>query len=39
MFQHIEQFYLISTEHNLKLATENSFFVLLKVKLLGHEIG
>ena len=39
MFQLIEQSHLISTKHNLKLAREKSFFLLLKVKFLGHEIG
>ena len=39
MFQPIEQLQLISTKHNLKLAPEKSFFMLLKVKFLGHEIG
>ena len=39
MFQLIEQLHLISTKHNLKLAPEKSFFMLLKVKVLGHEIG
>ena len=39
MFQLIEQLHLISTNHNLKLAPEKSFFMLLKVKFLGHEIG
>ena len=39
MFQLIEQLHLITTKHNLKLAPEKSFFMLLKVKLLGHEIG
>ena len=39
MFQLIEQLHLISTKHNLKLAPEKSFFMLLKVKFLGHEIG
>ena len=39
MFQLIEQLHLISTKHNLKLAPEKSFFILLKVKFLGHEIG
>ena len=29
----------ISTKNNLKLAPEKSFFMLLKVKFLGHEIG
>ena len=39
MFQLIEQLHIISTKNNLKLATEKSFFMLLKVKFLGHEIG
>ena len=39
MFQLIEQLHLICTKHNLKLAPEKSFFMLLKVKFLGHEIG
>ena len=39
MFKLIEQLHLISTKHNLKLAPEKSVFMLLKVKLLGHEIG
>ena len=39
MFQLIEQLHVISTENNLKLAPEKSFFMLLKVKFLGHEIG
>ena len=39
MFQLIEQLHLISTKHNLKLAPEKSFFMLLKIKFLGHEIG
>ena len=39
MFQLIEQLHVISTKNNLKLAPENSFFMLLKVKFLGHEIG
>ena len=39
MFKLIEQLYIISTKHNLKLAPEKSFFMLLKVKFLGHEIG
>ena len=39
MFQLIEQLHLISTKHNLKLGPEKSFFMLLKVKFLGHEIG
>ena len=39
MFQLIEQLHLISTKRNLKLGPEKSFFMLLKVKFLGHEIG
>ena len=39
MFQHIEQLHIISTENNLKLAPEKLFFMLLKVKVLGHESG
>ena len=39
MFQLIEQLHIISTKNNLKLAPEKSFFLLLKVKFLGHEIG
>ena len=39
MFQLIEQLHIISTRNNLKLAPEKSFFMLLKVKFLGHEIG
>ena len=40
MFQLIEQLHLISTKNlNLKLAPEKSFFMLLKIKFLGHEIG
>ena len=38
MFQLIEQLHIISTKNNLKLAPEKSFFMLLKVKYLGHEI-
>ena len=38
-FQLIEQLHVISTRNNVKLAAEKSFFVLLKVKFLGHEIG
>ena len=38
MFHLIEQLHLISTKHNLKLAPEKSFFMLLKVEILGHEI-
>ena len=39
MFQFIEQLDIISTKNNHKLAPEKSFFMLLKVKFLGHEIG
>ena len=39
MFQLLEQLHNISTKNNLKLAPEKSFFMLLKVKFLGHEIG
>ena len=38
MFQLIEQLHIISTKNNLELAPEKSFFMLLKVKFLGHEI-
>ena len=38
MFQLTEQLHIISTKNNLKLAPEKSFFMLLKVKFLGHEI-
>ena len=39
MFQLIEQLHNISTKNNLKLAPEKSFFMLLKVKFFGPEIG
>ena len=39
MFQHIEQLRITSIKNNLKLAPEKSFFMLLKNKFLGHEIG
>ena len=39
MFQHIEQLHIISTKHKLKLVPAKSFFMLLKAKFLGHEIG
>ena len=39
MFHLIEQLHIISTKHNLKLAPDKSFFMLLKVKFLGDEIG
>ena len=39
LFQLIEQLHIISTNNILKLAPEKSFFMLLKVKFPGHEIG
>ena len=39
MFHLIEQLQIFSTKHNLKLAPEKSFFMLLKDKFLGQEIG
>ena len=39
MFKRIEQLHLISTKHNLEVAPEKSFFMLLKVSFLGHDIG
>ena len=39
MFKLFDQLHLISTKHNLKLAPEKSFFMLLEVKFPGHEIG
>ena len=39
MSQLIEQLQIISTKKNLKLAPEKGFFMLLKVKFLGHELG
>ena len=39
MFQLIEQLHLIGKKHNLELAPEKSFFMLLKVKFLGNENG
>ena len=39
MFQLIEQLHIIGAKNNPKLAPEKSFFMLLKVKFLGHEIG
>ena len=39
MFQRIEQLHIISTKNNLILAPENSFFMLLNVKFLGHEMS
>ena len=39
MFQPIEQLHIKSTKNNLKLAPLKSFFMLLKVKFLRHQIG
>ena len=39
MFQLLEQLHIFSTRNNGKLAPEESFFMLLKVKILGYEIG
>ena len=39
MFQLIEQLHIISIKNNLKLTPAKSFFMLLKVKFLGHETG
>ena len=38
-FQLIEQLHVISTKNHPKPAPEKPFFMLLKVKFLGHEIG
>ena len=39
MFELIKELHKIATKENLKLAPENSFYTLPKVKFLGHEIG
>ena len=39
IFQLIEQLHIISTKNNLELAPEKYFFMVLKVKCFGHEIG
>ena len=39
MLQLIEKLHQICTKQNLKIAPEKSFFMLLTVKFLGHEIG
>ena len=39
MIEIIEQLHQICLKHNLKLAPDKSFYVLLTVKFLGHEIG
>ena len=39
MFELIKELHTIASRENLKLAPEKSFYMLLKVKCLGHEIG
>ena len=39
MFELIKELHKLATKENLKLAPEKSFYMLLKVKLLGHEKG
>ena len=39
MLELIEELHKISTKNNIKLAPEKSFYMLQKVKFLGHEIG
>ena len=39
MFELISELHKIATKENLKLAPEKSFYMLLKVKFPGHEIG
>ena len=39
MFKLIKDLHIIATRENLKLAPEKSFYMLLKVKFLRHEIG
>ena len=39
MFELIIELHIIATSENLKLAPEKSFYMLHKVKFLGHEIG
>ena len=38
MFELIKELHKIATKENLKLTPEKSFYMLLKVKFLGHEI-
>ena len=38
MFELIKELHIIAIRENLKLAPEKSFYMLLKVKFLGHEI-
>ena len=39
MFELIKELHKIGTKEILKLAPEKSFYMLLKVKFLEHEIG
>ena len=39
MFELIKELYTIASRENLKLAPEKSFYMLLKINFLGHEIG
>ena len=39
MFELIKELHKTATKENLKLAPEKSFYLLLKVKFLGHELG
>ena len=39
MFELIKELHKIATKENLKLAPEKSFYMILKVKFLRHEIG
>ena len=39
MFEVIKELHKKATKENLKLAPEKSFYMLLKVNVLGHEIG
>ena len=39
MFELIKELHIIATRENLKLAPEQSFYMLLKVNFLGHEMG
>ena len=39
MFELIKELHTIATSENLKLAPEKSFYMLLKVNILRHEIG
>ena len=39
MFELIKELHKIATDESFKLAHEKSFYMLLKVKFLGHETG